>query len=176
MEERCGEGDGEIARRRSGSEVQGALRALAAVLHDGRSSHLRHDLERGDEAGGEAVRGKGEHGEIEADHGNHDAFEVSDEGCLTMNTRRFEDLFYRFSLRPSLFICERFSRHSSSVQMQFARFSNTFCGTDFYGTFSALHGSLRQACLILGPGWVRRGREPSTPRRALSCLPRLLPQ
>ena len=87
-----------------------------------------------------------------------------------MNTRRFEDLFYRFSLRPSLFICERFSRHSSSVQMQFARFSNTFCGTDFYGTFSALHGSLRQACLILGPGWVRRGREPSTPRRALSCL------
>ena len=42
---------------------------------------------------------------------------------------RIEDLFYRFSLRPSLFICERF--HSSSVQMQFARFSNTFCGTDF---------------------------------------------
>jgi len=78
VEERCGEGDGEIARRRSGSEVQGALRALAAVLHDGRSSHLRHDRERGDEAGGEAVRGKGEHGEIEADHGNHDAFEVSE--------------------------------------------------------------------------------------------------
>ena len=46
-----------------GSEVQGALRTLAAVLHDGRSSHLRHDRERGDEAGGDAVRGKGEHGD-----------------------------------------------------------------------------------------------------------------
>ena len=41
-----------------------------------------------------------------------------------MNTRRFEDLFYRFSLRPSLFICERFFLRSD----EFARFSNTFCG------------------------------------------------
>ena len=77
-----------------------------------------------------------------------------------MNTRRFEDLFYRFSLRPSLFICERFSRHSllspfflrsDVIRPRFKcilwRFQEIF-----YRKFSALHGSLRQACLILaGP-------------------------
>ena len=47
----------------------------------------------------------------------------ADRGCLTMNTRRFEELFYRFSLRPSLVICERFSRHSLAILPPFSRHS-----------------------------------------------------
>ena len=88
-----------------------------------------------------------------------------------MNTRRFEDLFYRFSLRPSLFICERFSRHSLAILPPFSRHSLAIlppfrCNSpafqihfvalsrDFYRKFSALHGSLRQACLILAGSGV----------------------
>ena len=67
-----------------------------------------------------------------------------------MNTRRFEDLFYRFSLRPSLFICERFFLLIRPLFKHILwRFQQIF-----YRTFSALHGSLRQACLSwLGPAW-----------------------
>ena len=98
-----------------------------------------------------------------------------------MNTRRFEELFYRFSLRPSLFICERFSRHSLAILSPFSRHSlailspafsrhSFFLRSDvirplfkyilwrfqeiFYRKFSALHGSLRQACLILAGSGV----------------------
>ena len=87
-------------------------------------------------------------------------FTAFKQGCLTLNTRRFEDLFYRFSLRPSLFICERFSRHSLAILPPFRRNSSAFqihfvaLSRDFYRKFSALHGSLRQACLILAGSGV----------------------
>ena len=81
-----------------------------------------------------------------------------------MNTRRFEDLFYRFSLRPSLVICERFSRHSLAILSPFFLRSDVIrplfkyilwrFQEIFYRTFSALHGSLRQACLILAGSGV----------------------
>ena len=74
-------------------------------------------------------------------------------GCLTMNTRRFEDLFYRFSLRPSLFICERFFLRSDVIRPLFKHILWRFQQI-FYRTFSALHGSLRQACLILAGSGV----------------------
>jgi len=78
---------------------------------------------------------------------------------VTMNTRRFEELFYRFSLRPSLFICERFSRHSLAILPPFRRNSSAFqihfvaLSRDFYRKFSALHGSLKAS--VPYPGWVR---------------------
>ena len=94
-------------------------------------------------------------------------------GAAREKNSRFEDFFIVFhcALR-----CSRFSRHSLAILPPFRCNSPAFqihfvaLSRDFYRKFSALHGSLRQACLILGPGWVRRGREPSTPRRALSCL------
>ena len=70
-----------------------------------------------------------------------------------MNTRRFEDLFYRFSLRPSLFICERFFLRSDVIRPLFKHILWRFQQI-FYRTFSALHGSLRQACLILAGSGV----------------------
>ena len=70
-----------------------------------------------------------------------------------MNTRRFEDLFYRFSLRPSLFICERFFLRSDAIRPLFKHILWRFQQI-FYRTFSALHGSLRQACLILAGSGV----------------------
>ena len=66
---------------------------------------------------------------------------------------RFEDLFYRFSLRPSLFICERFFLRSDVIRPLFKHILWRFQQI-FYRTFSALHGSLRQACLILAGSGV----------------------
>ena len=88
-------------------------------------------------------------------------------GCLTMNTRRFEDLFYRFSLRPSLFICERFFLRSDVIRPLFKHILWRFQQI-FYRTFSCSSWQFKAS--VPYPGWVRRGREPSTPRRALSCL------
>ena len=80
-------------------------------------------------------------------------FTAFKQGCLTLNTRRFEDLFYRFSLRPSLFICERFFLRSDVIRPLFKHILWRFQQI-FYRTFSALHGSLRQACLILAGSGV----------------------
>ena len=84
-----------------------------------------------------------------------------------MNTRRFEDLFYRFSLRPSLFICERFFLRSDVIRPLFKHILWRFQQI-FYRTFSCSSWQFKAS--VPYPGWVRRGREPSTPRRALSCL------